>query len=64
MKQLYPDPSLQTICDVFGKTRQVHYKRISRYNELAMQQAIVIKLVEEIRLIMPKIGGIKSCGDL
>ena len=50
---------MQTICDVFGKTRQAHYKQIDRYNALAMQQAIIIKMVEGVRTDMPKIGGRK-----
>ena len=40
-------------------TRQAHYKQIHRCNELAMQQAIIIKMVEGIRSDMPKIGGRK-----
>lgn len=44
---------------MFGKSRQAHYKRVSRENELAMQQVIIIKLVEGIRADMPKIGGRK-----
>jgi putative transposase len=56
---LYPEFGLQTICDVFGKTRQAHYKQINHHNELAMQQTIIIKMVEAIRIDMPKIGGRK-----
>lgn len=56
---MYPEFGLQTICDVFGKTRQAHYKQINHHNELAMQQAIIIKMVETIRNDMPKIGGRK-----
>ena len=56
---MYPEFGLQTICDVFGLTRQAHYKQINRHNELAMQQAIIIKMVESIRVDMPKIGGRK-----
>lgn len=44
---------------MFGKSRQAHYKRIHRNNELALQQAIIIKLVAEIRVKMPKLGGRK-----
>jgi putative transposase len=44
---------------VFGKTRQAHYKQITRSNELAMQQAIIVKMVEEVRADMPRIGGRK-----
>lgn len=50
---------MQTICDVFGKSRQAHYKRVFRDNGLAMQQAIIIKLVESVRADMPRIGGRK-----
>lgn len=50
---------MRAICGVFGKSRQAHYKRVSRENELAMQQVILIKLVEGIRVDMPKIGGRK-----
>lgn len=56
---MYPDFGLQTICDAFGKTRQAHYKHIRRGNELAMQQAIIIKMVESVRNDMPRIGGRK-----
>lgn len=56
---MYPEFGLQTICDVFGKSRQAHYKQIARHSELAMQQSIIIKLVEGIRVDMPKIVGRK-----
>lgn len=56
---MFPDFSLQTICDVFGKTRQAHYKREKRREFLVMQQAMVVKLVEEIRVELPRIGGRK-----
>lgn len=57
VKQLYPEFGSQTICDVFGKTRQAHYKQINHHNELDMQQTIIIKMVEAIRNDMPKSGG-------
>jgi putative transposase len=44
---------------VFGKSRQAHYKRVHRDNELALQQAIIIKLVTELRADMPRLGGRK-----
>jgi putative transposase len=56
---LYPEFGLQTICDAFGRTRQAHYKHLRRSNELAMQQAIIIKMVESVRKDMPRIGGRK-----
>jgi putative transposase len=56
---LYPENGLQTICDAFGITRQAHYKQLHRSNELAMQQAVIIKMVESVRKDMPRIGGRK-----
>lgn len=56
---MYPEFSLQTICDVFGKSRQAHYKLLKRSELLVMQQAIIVKLVEEIRVDLPRIGGRK-----
>jgi len=44
---------------VFGKTRQAHYKLLKRDDALVMQQAIIVKLVEEYRCEMPRIGGRK-----
>lgn len=44
---------------MFGRSRQAHYKKANRDNELAMQQAIIVKLVEGIRADMPRVGGRK-----
>lgn len=59
VRQLYPDFSLQTICDVFGKSRQAHYKLLKRDETLVLQHAIIIKEVKEIRKNMSQIGGRK-----
>jgi putative transposase len=50
---------LQQICRLFGYSRQAHYKDQKRDTAQAMQEAIVLKLVEEIRARMPRIGVIK-----
>jgi putative transposase len=50
---------LQQICKLFGYSRQAHYKHQQKAGVSAMQQAMVLKLVEEIRTAMPRIGVIK-----
>jgi putative transposase len=50
---------LQEICRLFGYSRQAYYKHEKKGASLAMQQAIVLKLVEDIRSKMPRIGVIK-----
>lgn len=47
------------ICKLFGYSRQAHYKGQKRAATLVMQHAIILKLVEEIRVKMPRIGVIK-----
>ena len=47
------------ICQLFGYTRQAHYKQQKREKERVLEQAIVLKLVEDIRSKMPRIGTIK-----
>ncbi|MFY9309191.1 MAG: IS3 family transposase [Bacteroidia bacterium] len=50
---------MNTICDVFGRTRQAVYKRLKQSDVLTMQQAIVIKMIEAVRQDMPRVGGRK-----
>ena len=47
------------ICKLFGYSRQAHYKGQKKAAMLVMQQEIILKLVEEIRSKMPRIGVIK-----
>lgn len=47
------------ICQLFGYTRQAHYKQQKQEKERVLEQAIVLKLVEDIRLTMPRLGTIK-----
>jgi putative transposase len=56
---LYPDFSVQAICDAFGKSRQAHYKLLKRDETLVMQHAIIIQLVRDIREDMSQVGGRK-----
>jgi putative transposase len=51
--------SLLQICRLFGYSRQAWYKAQKTGKVLVMQQAIVLKLVEEIRSKLPRLGAIK-----
>jgi len=53
---LYPVLSLQAICYVFGKSRQAYYKNLIQVKETGIKEAIIIKLVQEIRKDLPRIG--------
>lgn len=52
----YPNKSLEIICRLFGKTRQAHYATKWRAQETRLEHAIVLELVSEIRMSMPRIG--------
>ena len=52
MKQLNPGIGLRVICELFGKTRQSHYKQQWAEDKQAMRDAIIIKRVKEIRVLV------------
>jgi putative transposase len=56
MKSFYPTLSLSTLCGLFGKTRQGYYEASWQAEERVMEHAIILKLVEQIRSSMPRIG--------
>lgn len=47
---------MQELCSLFGYSRQAQYKFIQREKMVYMQAAIVLKLVEEIRSNLPRVG--------
>lgn len=56
---MYPEYSMEPICDVFGRTRQAVYKHIKCNEAQVMQQAIIVKMIEAVRVDMPRVGGRK-----
>lgn len=50
---------MDTLCDMFGKSRQAYYQRIKYNYKEEVKQEILLQLVENQREIMPKIGGRK-----
>lgn len=50
---------MDTLCELFGKSRQAYYQR-SRYNyKEELKSEILLQLVEKERKLMPRIGGRK-----
>lgn len=50
---------MEQICELFGLSRQAYYKNNKSQTALVMQQAVVLRLVEEIRKELPRVGVIK-----
>lgn len=54
--QLYPHQSVSYYCRLFGYTRQAFYSWRNMPEKDGMQEAIVLKLVNEIRTQLPRCG--------
>lgn len=52
----YPQKGTGAICGLFGKTRQAWYKQQWSAKEEDLKEAVIIKIVKEIRDRMPRIG--------
>jgi len=47
---------VEKLCALFGKTRHAYYDREWALNEQSIEYAIVLKLVEDQRLLLPRVG--------
>ncbi|MDP4240571.1 MAG: IS3 family transposase [Bacteroidota bacterium] len=53
---------MDTLCDLFGRSRQAYYQR-NKYNyKEEVKEEILLQLVEKQRELMPKVGGRKLLG--
>lgn len=59
MKQYYPGIGLDKLCRLFGYSRQAYYDYLNFTSERAMQEALALDMVKEIRALMPRIGSLK-----
>lgn len=50
---------MDTLCDMFGKSRQAYYQRIKYNYKEQVKEEILLQLVDNQRGIMPRIGGRK-----
>ena len=56
MRPYYPQVNLGSLCGLFGKTRQAWYKQQKADQQQSLDEAIIIKRVQEIRMQMPRLG--------
>lgn len=56
MLQLYNQYSLSYYCKLFGKSRQAYYEQKNKPSKDNFQDALVLKLVKEIRKDLPRCG--------
>lgn len=56
MRVDYPKIGVRKLCRLFGKTRHAFYDRDWREEKQSIEQAIVLRLVNEIRKDMPRLG--------
>jgi transposase InsO family protein len=56
LKQMYPTIGTGIICSLFGKSRQAWYNTQQRNAHGMLEETFVLKLVEEIRQEMPRLG--------
>ena len=53
---MYPHYGVGYICRLFGKTRQGWYEFCDRKQDRSLEAIIILKLVEEIRQSLPRVG--------
>ena len=53
---MYGHYSVRYFCALFGKSRQAWYEQCSQSEKLQLSNTIVLKLVEEIRIRLPRAG--------
>ncbi len=56
---MYPTIGTGTICSLFGKSRQAWYDTQQRTTHGKLEETFVLKLVDEIRHEMPRLGTLK-----
>lgn len=59
MKDIYGNIPVSTFCRLFGKSRQAWYDIRGRAEEEVLQEQLMVELVQQIRIKLPRIGGIK-----
>ena len=53
---MYPQFGVGYLCRLFGKTRQGWYEQYNRDQDRSLSTVIILKLVEEIRQTLPRVG--------
>jgi hypothetical protein len=56
LKERHAEASLQTICELFGYTRQAYYKSLKSNRQGVIEDHRILLHVEQIRKMMPRLG--------
>jgi putative transposase len=56
MKQDYPHISKEALCRLFGKTRHAYYDHQWRQQDHSLRDEIILQLVHNIRMPLPRLG--------
>jgi len=59
MKKQFSGVSFKDVCRLFGKSRQGWHRVHQRSNRNRLQEELVIQWVQDIRSVLPRVGGIK-----
>jgi putative transposase len=59
MKRHNCSVGMERLCRLFGKTRQAFYDQSWRTSDNQMQEGLILDLVKQVRVLMPKIGSVK-----
>jgi putative transposase len=59
MKLDYPDLTKEVLCRLFGKTRHALYDHLWRTEEATIKEEIILQLVHNIRIKLPRVGARK-----
>ncbi|KAA6312674.1 hypothetical protein EZS27_036434 [termite gut metagenome] len=51
--------SLQTLCGLFGYSRQAYYKHLRINSKHSLEEEVVLERIHSYRKLMPRIGGTK-----
>lgn len=54
-----PESDMDTLCGLFGKSRQAYYQRKKYVYSEVLKEDILLQMVEKQRKLMPRIGGRK-----
>ena len=59
MRQEHPSYGMESLCRLFGKSRQAYYERSQYIAVRAMEEDVVLMLVREARKDFPRMGARK-----
>lgn len=51
--------NIDTLCGLFGRSRQAYYKRVKKNYKTVVESEIILQLIAKERKLMPRLGGRK-----